>query len=104
MSSYGEFEYNGIHIDITKNKESSDISATLYHELTHQTLAAYSYVGALDLLLSTIGNIENNPKKNNIIRRLYKRISESIVRVEESTAMFCELGFMKVFNQPKYFK
>ena len=102
MSSYGEFGYNGIHIDVNKNIDSSDVLSTTLHEVTHQILAANSYIGAFDHILSIIYNTEFDSKKKNIIQRLYKRIYNSTIRVHESTAMYRELAFMKVANRAKY--
>jgi len=102
MASFGEFDFNGVHIDINMNLDDYDSVATTLHELSHQTLCADSYSGALDFLLMNINAATKDEKVVSKVKQLYKRVNDATIRVQESVAMFHELSFLKVFNIEKY--
>lgn len=99
---YGEFNFNGAHIDINKNVNHYDYAATFIHEMSHQKLAGNSNVGALDFLLMNIDEVTTDKSIKSKIKQLYKRVNNSSIRVQESTAMFEELAFLKAFSTEKY--
>ena len=99
---YGEYNKSGVHIDINKNTDDFDVGATSLHEWCHQTLSSNSYVGLLDFLLMTVYSVCNDKKAKNTIKRLYERVSESSIKVQESVAMFTELACLKTINTNKY--
>ena len=101
---FGEFNYSGVHIDINKNKDGFDVGSTTLHELCHQELSSNSYVGIFDFLLMNVIQSCIEDKIKSKLLQLYRRVSESSIRVQESTAMFQELAFLKVVNSKKYYE
>ena len=100
--NYGEFSFNGVHIDINKNVDDYDVAATTLHELNHQELAGNSFVGMLDFLLMNVYEVVNDEKIKSKIHQLYQRVSKSSIRVQEAVSMFQEFAFLKVNNTDKY--
>lgn len=102
MASFGEFDFNGVHIDINMNLDHFDSAATTLHELSHQTLCADSYTGALDFLLMNISAATKDEKVAGKVKQLYKRVNDASIRVQESVAMFQELSFLKAYSIEKF--
>ena len=101
---FGEFNFNGVHIDINKNVDDFDVGTTTLHELCHQELSSNSYIGTLDFLLMNVIKDCSDDKILSKLIQLYSRVSNSSIRVQESTAMFQEFAFLKVLNSKKYYE
>lgn len=101
---YGRFDYSGIHVDINKNVTKNDVAASSLHEDTHRLLASTTSVGMLDFLLMNIYEVERNEKIRGKIKQLYDRISNSSLKVQESTAVLVELLMLNSIDEKDYLR
>lgn len=86
---YGEFNSQGILIDMENNIEAWNVFSTSIHELTHSFIEFDSYLGQLEFLLQ---QIVVSPDTNNATRQKFndfiKIIYDSSINVQESLAVF----------------
>lgn len=99
---YGYYDFRGVHIEMNNNSTEYDVSASSLHEFMHQRLAASTSIGALDFLLMNIYATEKDVKLRGKIKQLYERVSDSSIKVQESTAVFDELSMLKIFSEDDY--
>ena len=92
---FGEFNSQGIFIDMENNNEEWNVFSTSIHELTHSFIEFDSYLGQLEFLLQ---QIIISPDTNNVTRQkfsdLIKIIYDNSISVQESLAVFWELSFL----------
>lgn len=99
---YGRFDFNGVHVDINSNTTEYDVIASSLHELTHQMLASSTSIGMLDFLLMNIHAAERDVKLRNKIDQLHTRVSNSSIKVQESTAVLVELMMLNSTDEKSY--
>lgn len=96
---YGEFNSQGIFIDMENNTEEWNVFSTSVHESTHSFLEYDSYLGQLGFLIQ---QVMLSLDKNNSTRKRFKEFNDTIydatINVQESIAVFWELSFLETYN------
>lgn len=96
---YGEFNSQGIFIDMENNSEDWIVFSTSVHELTHSFIEFDTYLGQLEFLMQQIALSPNtNCKTRELFKRFIEKIYDSSINVQESLAVFWELSFLETYN------
>lgn len=96
---YGEFNSQGIFIDMEANAEDWNVFSTSVHESTHSFIEFDSYLGQLEFLMQQIvlspqTDINTREKFKNFIEIIF----DNSINVQESVAVFWELSFLETYN------
>ena len=96
---FGEFNSQGIFIDMENNSEDWNVFSTSVHESTHSFIEFDSYLGQLEFLMQ---QIILSPQTDINTRERFKSFIEIIfdnsINVQESVAVFWELSFLESYN------
>ena len=96
---FGEFNGQGIFIDMENNSECWNVFSTSVHESTHSYIEFDSYLGQLEFLMQ---QIVLSPQTDINTRERFKGFIEIIfdnsINVQESVAVFWELSFLESYN------
>lgn len=96
---FGEFNSQGIFIDMENNSEDWNVFSTSVHESTHSFIEFDSYLGQLEFLMQ---QIILSPQTDINTRERFKSFIEIIfdnsINVQESVAVFWELSYLESYN------
>ncbi len=96
---WGEFNSQGIFIDMEANVEDWNVFSASIHELTHSFIEFDSYLGQLEFLMQQVvispqTDINTREKFKNFIKIVF----DNSINVQESVAVFWELSFLQSYN------